>query len=427
MKHVKIELIDTDFLNSKNYYYENDNQYQKNQWTYIFVIFSSIIIIVILSILLNYILKFQKIEIYNYKLKNENLQTKENNFNKNINEKLLKEINNTYEKNGYVNINELESKLPNGRSWEKNKYKINEINIGAQLDPEYILRLMITLASIMDSQKQSTKIKFHLGVVLNFKDINMLKIYSLRDKIREDVEFNFYNAKRVEIDLKGLNTKGPGAVAKLLLPQLLPDEIERLLIFDTGDLLVLRDLSELYNWDMKGCLYTGVPGKGTGKYALISKKYFDIYINVGSFLIDVKKVKSENIYEKFVKYKNIYRSHIADQDLLNDIAYGRIGYYPLKFGLLSPFINDKNSDIGNYKKELSFVNNIKYKNIFTFIPKDENELFKLSYNPYVIHQWNGKWMNGLGLTIYRRLAQYYIRYAGIWNEVCQVHPGYCIK
>ena len=286
---------------------------------------------------------------------------------------------------------------------------------------------MITLASIMDSQKQSTKIKFHLGVVLYFKDTDMLKIYSLRDKIREDVEFNFYNAKKVEIDLKDLNSKGPGDAAKLLLPQLLPDEIEKLLIFDAGDLLVLRDLSELYNWDMKGYLYTGVPGKGTNKYALISKKFFDIYINVGSFLIDVKKVKSENIYEKFVKYKNVYRSHIAVQDLLNDIAYGRIGYYPLKFGLLSPFINDKNSDIGDYKKELSFVNNIKYKNIFTFIPKNANELFKLSYNPYVIHQWNGKWMNGLGLTVYRRLAQYYIRYAGIWNEVCQVHPGYCIK
>ena len=113
---------------------------------------------------------------------------------------------------------------------------------------------MITLASIMDSQKQSTKIKFHLGVVLNFKDTDMLKIYSLRDKIREDVEFNFYNAKKVEIDLKDLNSKGPGDAAKLLLPQLLPDEIEKLLIFDAGDLLVLRDLSELYNWDMKGCL-----------------------------------------------------------------------------------------------------------------------------------------------------------------------------
>ena len=70
---------------------------------------------------------------------------------------------------------------------------------------------------------------------------------------------------------------------------------------------------------MKGCLYVGVPGMGTGNYAIISKKRYEIYINVGSFLIDVKKVKSENMYDKFVKYKNVYRSNIGDQNLLNCI------------------------------------------------------------------------------------------------------------
>ena len=34
------------------------------------------------------------------------------------------------------------------------KNRSNEINIGFQLDPEYILRTMITVASIMDSQKK---------------------------------------------------------------------------------------------------------------------------------------------------------------------------------------------------------------------------------------------------------------------------------
>ena len=109
---------------------------------------------------------------------------------------------------------------------------------------------MITLASIMDSQKSQTKIIFHLAVVLSFNVKDMLKIYFLRNKIRDDVEFNFYNAKRVETELKNLNIKGPGAVAKLLLPQLLPNDIDKLIIFDTGDLLVLRDLHKMYNWNI---------------------------------------------------------------------------------------------------------------------------------------------------------------------------------
>ena len=191
--------------------------------------------------------------------------------NLNITELLVK-INKTFENNGYVNINEIESKIPYGRNWKKSQNKINEINIGIQLDPNYVLRVMMTIASIMDSQKPKTKIRFHFAVVLNFKDLDMLKLYSLREKIREDVEFNFYNAKKVEFELKDLNTKGPGAVAKLLLPQLLLDDVEKLLVFDTGDLLVLRDLYNVYNWDMNGSLYVGVPGKRTGKYAKINKK-----------------------------------------------------------------------------------------------------------------------------------------------------------
>ena len=117
-----------------------------------------------------------------------------------------------------IKYSEVEASIIGGRKWEINQNKSYEINLGFQLDPGYILRTMMTLASIMDSQKEETKIRFHFAVVLNFTAENMLKIYSLREKIRDDVEFNFYNAKRVEEDFKGVHPKGPGAIAKILLP-----------------------------------------------------------------------------------------------------------------------------------------------------------------------------------------------------------------
>ena len=128
---------------------------------------------------------------------------------------LLTKVNQTFELNEYININEIESTIPKGRVWNKSKDKINEINIGFQLDPNYVLRVMMTLASIMDSQKPKTKLRFHLAVVLNFNAKDMLKIYSLRNKIRDDVEFNFYNCKRVETELKNLNIKGPWCSSKI--------------------------------------------------------------------------------------------------------------------------------------------------------------------------------------------------------------------
>lgn len=269
--------------------------------------------------------------------------------------KLIHEIKRKYTLYKKVNINEVESLIPHGRPYNKNIDKKNEINIGFQLGPNYILRVMMTLASIMDSQKIESHLRFHFAIVLDFHISKMLKIYSLRDKIRDDVEFNFYNARRVEEELKDLNTKGPGAVAKLLLPQLLPDDVTKLIILDTGDLLVLRDLSIMYNFDMDNYTFLGIPGGQIGKNANITKKKFEKYINSGSMLVDVIKVKNEDLYSKYVKYKDIYKnSHIGDQHLLNDISFGKIGYLPMKFGICSPYKNDKDSDKPLYSYPFEF-------------------------------------------------------------------------
>ena len=219
------------------------------------------------------------------------------------NGKLFKIISKKYALKNYVNINEIESFFPGGRKWTKKKKNI--INVGIQLDPKYILRVMMTLASIIDSQKPETKLRFHFAVVNYFNVEHMIKIYSLRDRIRDDIEFNFYNAKKCEIDLKKLNSKGPGAVAKLLLPNLLPKDVERLIVFDTGDLLVLRDLTIMYNWKMDNYLCLGIPGGKVGKYAKISKKKYLSYINTGSILISLdyiyinKKQRSNSYLENY--------------------------------------------------------------------------------------------------------------------------------
>ena len=347
--------------------------------------------------------------------------------NKNLYNLLIKKLNETYEKEGHVNINEIELMFKEGRNWTKIKNNSHQINVGAALDPRYILRTMLTLASIMDSQNLRTKLRIHLAVVDNFTVENMLKIYTLRERIREDVEFNFYNAKRVEIELKGLHPKGNALAARLLLPELLSNDIKKLIIFDTGDVVVLRDLSEMYNWVMNDKLYLGVPEIDVGKYGYISKKNLDIYINSGSYLINITEVKRQKIYNKCIENKNVYRNRIVDQDLLNDIGYGKIGYFPIRFGLTSPYLNDKSSDNKPFKTSYSFINRVKFKEKYNFLPKNLNEYNAQAFNPIVAHQWNAKWYRGKGMSIYRRIVQYYIRFAGIWDELCKKFPGYCYK
>ena len=134
------------------------------------------------------------------------------------------------------------------------------------------------------------------------------------------------------------------------------------------------------------------------------------------------------MYDKFLQNKIAYKgSMIADQEILNDVANGKIGNMPMKFGLIGAFLSDKDSDTPPYNTYYNFLGRTNYKEKYPFLPKDRNEMNLQGYNPIVIHQWNGKWMRGGGLSIYRRIAQYYIKYAGIWDEICQKIPRICIK
>ena len=417
----------SNIIKESNIFYFKSFKGKKKVYSY------KIIIILFLSILLFFLLfdigKKDSIKKYNNNLlfpTNNNKTIINHDFD--LTNYLIKKLNETYEKQGFVNINKIESTISRGRLWAKLQNNSSEINVGSTFDENYIFLSMMTIASIMDSQKIETKVRFHFGVVDGFSVESMLKIYLLRERIREDVEFNFYNAKKVETELKGVHPKGNAVCARLLLPELLPDDVERLIMFDTGDVLILRDLSEMYKWNMEEKIYVGVLDYGYTKYGKISGKKLNIYINAGNYLIDIKKVKFEKMYNQFVKYKNTYmNSRIADQELLNDVAYGKIGYMPMKFGLMSPFKTDYKSDKPPYNTQYNFFGRGDYKKKYPFLPKNQNEMNLQAYNPVVIHQWNGKWTKGIGLSIYRRMAQNYLKISGIWNEACQKYPKLCIK
>ena len=333
-----------------------------------------------------------------------------------------------FKKKKHVNLNEIESNLPFGKKWKINRFGHNEINVGSSLDSNFILETIITTTSVIISQKQTTKLRLHFSVVKNFQPKYMLKIYSLRNKLREDVEFNFYDASRVEKELDSISFKGPGLAAKLLLPQLLDESVKRLIIIDNGDVLVLGDLTIMYNWDMKNNIYMGSPDPAAGMFGKISNKTIDIYINAGNYLIDVEKVKKRNMYNLYLKYKNVYPPPFAEQQMINDINYGKIAYLPVEFGLVQPYNND--IFLHKRKNKMAFYDCYNYtiiSNTSSFIPKTYYDFLHGAFNPIIVHSYNGKWAKGKGMNIYRKLCQYFIELSGLKKEICRNRPGYCKK
>ena len=339
--------------------------------------------------------------------------------------KFLYEINKRFNKEGKVNINEIESLLKKRNYINSKNNNNNIIHVGFTLDPGFLLQTMITIGSIMVTQNRQTKIVFHLGVTQNFTSFHMLKIYLLRNRLNNMTEFNFYYLKGATEKMKGFHRKGEACPGKFELPELLPDNIERLLLFDAGDVLIFRDLTELYNYDMKEFWVLGAP-EPNGIFLNNNKYNITKYLNIGSLLLNVKKLKKYKFWNFYTEKKNLKFRGARDQSLFNILIPDIYkDYIPFRFGGLSPFNSDQNSDNLIYT-HYGIKNLLKSNSSFPFpkisLPKITAQL----YNPVFIHQWNGKWYKGKGLSIFRYLAKYFIKIAGVWDEICKIKPGYCI-
>ena len=341
--------------------------------------------------------------------------------------KFINEIKKIFQAYNKVNINEIEHKINNKKDLHSKKIE-SIINIGFTLDKDYILETMLTIASIMATQNKTTKVRFHFGVTKRFTPEKMIKMYELRNKINNLTEFNFYYLKDSIAKMKKFHPKGEACPGKFELPMLLSNDIERLIIFDAGDLLVLRDLTELYNYNMGDYWVLGTPEPSI--IDSFMKKRYNItkYINIGSILLDVKKFKMFNFWLNFTNNRFLTLEGQPDQTLFNILVPDdKKNYLPFKFGGFSLFRDDKNYDSMSFEK-FGFKDwlNSFYSKSLPEKPGSEEEIIIKLYNPRFIHQFSGKWEDGEGLSIYRLLAKYFILLAGISEEICNKKPGYCI-
>ena len=285
---------------------------------------------------------------------------------------------------------------------------------------------MLTITSIMATQKKDTKIIFHLGVINNFDAKKMLKIYKLKEKINNLTEFNFYYLEGAMKKMKNFHPKGEACPGKFELPELLPHDVERILLFDAGDVLVFRDLTELYNYDMKDYWVLGPPEPWCIK-SFVQIYNIKKYINIGSILINVKKLKQNNFWKNYIKKRYLKLGGALDQTLFNIVVPDdKKGYLPFRFGGFTILCSDKESDILKFHDH--GLKEWLKSNLSNSMPEKPETLFQLIsqlYNSCFIHQFCFKWYAGNGLSIYRNLLKFFIKLAGIWEELCYKKKGYC--
>lgn len=185
-----------------------------------------------------------------------------------------------------------------------------------------------SMASVFENNKSVEEI--HVYVFENpLSDENKGKLVSLAEKYNRNV--HFIKMPDVNSDQRlGLKAVKDGwffnSYMKLFLDDYLPSTIERVLYLDS-DVLVVDDLTELINIDMKGCCAAGViDALGEKYYKLLSLNEDARYCNSGVILEDLTVWRKMNIGDRIRKYSKENGGYVffMEQTAFNAVLQGEI-------------------------------------------------------------------------------------------------------
>jgi Lipopolysaccharide biosynthesis proteins, LPS:glycosyltransferases len=175
--------------------------------------------------------------------------------------------------------------------------------------------IRVYLVSDKDGYIETDHITNYFGEGYDVEFIDLEKLYNERipSKINVDSRFTKY------------------ALYRLLLPEVIHDD--KLLYID-ADAIVSGDISELYNSDISSCHVIGAMDIGADRYNLkkpLGLKPYDIYINAGVMLMNLKKIREDKVNLTWVKEANskLYAAH--DQCIINKTCKGKIGLMSNKY------------------------------------------------------------------------------------------------
>ena len=319
-----------------------------------------------------------------------------------------------YYDNGKINLNKLDISY-NGTTIP-DLSKFNHIHITLCLNEDYHLLASVTIASILTNANPTSYIHFHIITLNNLKFGIMKKIYSLKS-INKNSEFIFYNGKKVEEDFElGIKVSQRGAIdyGRLLITELLSNNIEKIISLDIGDIIVEKDLFELYQKDLGYQGYLGVEDAYPKCFlvSIFNHKYK--YVNGGVIVINVKKWKEINLYQYIVKmFKYILtktKFYNPYADILNDfLPWYSNGLMPLKYNLPEYItVNDnaqKDYEIWTKKCSYYFGN--------------KNIVIEAEKNVVIRNLQNYKVYKGEGSEEVKNLWKSYAQKTGFYEEICK--------
>lgn len=250
---------------------------------------------------------------------------------------------------------------------KENKIIKDRINLTFILDAGYFYCTYVAIASIINSKLPTTALDIniiytHLTwqqrlLLGNLSNVN-INIYLIR---ADNTKFN---------GIKNVYHVTNTALIKFDLPNILSD-VEKTLYID-GDILVQKDLSDLYNIELGDNYIAAIRELRAEKMGFAKNVGSDYYINSGVMLMNLKKMREMSLTDVFIEVKTNQPDtwKCMDQDVINYVCNKNILFLP-------PIYNDTIGIFLEGKVAVDEINN--------FYHTDYKSLKDLYNKSYIIH------------------------------------------
>lgn len=246
------------------------------------------------------------------------------------------------------------------------------MNIVYTLNNKFVPQVAASITSICENNRKNKKIDFYL-LHTDISKNNQAKLKKYVNKYNRNIHFiqldNLNKYFDFNFDTNGWN---PVILARLLIGQLMPKNIQKILYLD-GDTIIRGELESLWNTDISHYIIAAsieptVDKKRKEKLGL--KKY--PYYNSGVLLINLKQWRKNNTGKQIIDYYQKHDGNLfaPDQDAINGSQKGKIYTLSPKYNFFNSF----------YQYPYSFLSNLcDYKYVSYDIYKDAKE------DPIIIH------------------------------------------
>lgn len=222
---------------------------------------------------------------------------------------------------------------------ENDEELLKNIHVALATDEFYLKQTCIAIESIlMASKKSNTYYYIYILMPDNDNDNENGNVYfnEIREKyLNCNIEVLKINESFCKASIQIEHITVP-TYYRLLLPALIK---QKKCLYLDSDIIVLDDLSVLYNIDIEGYDLGGVIApmqhqmKNSGEFAKkIGIPSLSQYINAGVLLCNLEEMRKDKFTEKALKLIEV-PFPTQDQDIINRVAYGKIKLLSYKFNV----------------------------------------------------------------------------------------------